>query len=133
MYAKVKDVAEDRKSFIDMFQSCHREWLAGRAYNKSDLNYYTTSLDAGPVKLPNEAALRTSKAFKVDKEGKEVDTIDTIDWARSIQGLVPDELLPNSQENVMRLFGANSGGITAPMAFLGACAHFFTCTLKNLA
>jgi hypothetical protein len=115
-YNSVKHDASKREQFVGDFHRAHSQWLAATAYDRSKVNYYATSVDAGPMKLKNERRMRKCSMWKVDQDGVQRDEeVDTLDWARDVYDIVPEELLPNSKENVMRLFGAKASGITAPL------------------
>jgi hypothetical protein len=137
MYKAVKESnsAPALKSFCDKFRECHRHHMAAELKTVGGISYYTTSMPAGTYKWPQESTetKNSSIVYKVDKVANEV-AIEVVitEWARAIEGLVPDCLLPSFHDNVCRQYGDSAAGITAPMAYLGACQPFLTFISKSV-
>jgi hypothetical protein len=116
------------KDFCDRFRAIHIEYLGAVLSQVGHISYYTSSMPAGTYKWPQEdkCTRRSSIVMQPDNKGNEKEVeVDNVEWARAIEALVPQRLLPTFRENVCRVYGDSATGITAPMAYLGACIHFF--------
>lgn len=109
------------KKFCDAFHKAHKKYLRRSVHSVDQWSYYTSSVDAGRVKQPGDSSVTTTF---LDRDGGEVEKFN-IDWARDINDIFPSELLPDSWYNVLRGFGAEASGVTAPMAFIGGMMHLF--------
>jgi hypothetical protein len=116
------------KQFCDRFREIHVEYLGAAVSQVGYVSYYTSSRPAGTYKWPQEDknTRHTSTVIQADNRGDEKEVqVENIEWARAIDALVPQCLLPTYRENLCRVYGDSATGITAPMAYFGACIHFF--------
>lgn len=52
--------------------------------------------------------------------------VPNVEWARTIEGMFPDALMPDAEYNLLRCLVPNAAGINAPMALLVARCTFLT-------
>jgi hypothetical protein len=129
-YSRLKGNQNDvaLKQWCDCFRQCHRAYLGSALSNVDSISYYTSSMPAGTYKIPQESieTKLTSMVYDTDERGNDILVeVENVQWARDLEGVAPDTLLPSFQENVCRLFGRSAPGITAPMAYAGSCQHLF--------